>query len=141
MCSPMGGEFSTDFKSSNRIEISRLVQVLLNFYQFQGSPLGGGRWVDGGGGGYGCVGRCHMHTHMHTHACTCMLNMINMDASMSAAICNFYTCVYVHVHVCTCMYMCVVTPPPPHAPRHPPTHLPLPQSRREPKTPKFNKSN
>ena len=40
-----------------------------------------------------------MHTcaHMHMHVCThtCMLNMINMDASMSVAICNFYTCVTV----------------------------------------------
>ena len=34
----------------------------------------------------------HMYAHTHTHACTCMLNMINMinmDASMLAAICNF----------------------------------------------------
>ena len=26
------------------------------------------------------------------HVCTCMLNMINMDVSMEAAICNYYTC-------------------------------------------------
>ena len=32
----------------------------------------------------------HAHTHAHTHAC--MLNMINMAASMVAAICNFLTC-------------------------------------------------
>ena len=49
-----------------------------------------------------------------------------------------YKCVCVHVHACACMCMCVGTPP--HAPRCPPTHLPPPQSRREPKTPKFNKS-
>ena len=42
-----------------------------------------------------------------THACTCMLNMINMDASMLTAICNFYTCVCVYVHVCACMCMFV----------------------------------
>ena len=94
-----------------------------------GSPLGGGGWVDGSLGGYGCVRRCviHVHTHMYayrcTHACTCMLNMINMDASMSAAICNFFTCI--HVHACVCMH--VGTPPclqlPPDTP--PPTcHLP-----------------
>ena len=47
------------------------------------------------GGGVLC-----MHVHACTHTCTCMLNMINMDASMSAAICNFYTCI--HVHVCVC---------------------------------------
>ena len=38
-------------------------------------------------------------------------------------------CVHVHVYGDT-----------PHASRCPPTHLPPPQSRREPKTPKFNKS-
>ena len=74
----------------------------------------------------------HMHMHVHTcmHARTCMLNMLNMDASMSAAICNFYTCINVHV--------CVGGTPP--MPPDAPTHLPSPQSRREPKTPKFNKS-
>ena len=42
------------------------------------------------------------------HACTCMLNMLNMlnmDASMSVAICNFYTCI--NVRVCMCMHVCV----------------------------------
>ena len=76
--------------------------------------MGGGRWVDGGGGGggYGCVRGCPMHacmqTHTHAcmHACTSMLNMLNMlnmDASMLAAICNFYTCI--NVHVCACVYV------------------------------------
>ena len=59
-----------------------------------------------GGGGYGCVGGVPcMHAHAHMHACTCMLNMLNMDASMSAAICNFYTCI--NVRVCVCMHACV----------------------------------
>ena len=31
-------------------------------------PWGGGRWVDGGGDWYGCVGGCPMHARMHTHA-------------------------------------------------------------------------
>ena len=106
-------------------------------------PWGGGRWVDGGGGWYGCVGDVpcmYACTHMHTHARTCMLNMLNMlnmDASMLAAICNFYTCI--NVRVCMCMHAracaCVWGHPP-----CPPTHLPPPQSRRETKTPKFNKS-
>ena len=70
--------------------------------------MGGGGWVHGSGGGYGCVGRCPMHT-THAQACmhahTCMLNMLimlNMDASMLAAICNFY-----HMYTCECMCMCV----------------------------------
>ena len=44
-------------------------------------------------------------THMHIF----MLNMINMDSSMGAAICNFYTgiffcyaLVYMCMHVCAC---------------------------------------
>ena len=113
-------------------------------------PWGGAGWVDVSGGGYGYVGRCAMHAYMHIHAhawtyaCTCMLNMLNMlnmDASMSAAICNFYTCINVcvcmcvHVHACACVWG---HPPCPQMP--PPTHLPPPQSRRESKTPKFNKS-
>ena len=61
--------------------------------------------MDRGGGGYECVGWCPMHACMytHVHACTCMLdmlNMLNMDASMLAAICN-------SIHVCVCVCMCV----------------------------------
>ena len=76
-----------------------------------------------GGGGYGCVRGCPMHGCMHmnafTHACTCMLNMVNMlnmDASMLAAICNFYTCI--HVHACV-----GDTPHAPDTP-HPPAPFP-----------------
>ena len=42
--------------------------------------------------------------------------------------------------VCACACMCMCGGNTPHAPRCPPTHLPPPQSHREPKTPKFNKS-
>ena len=100
-------------------------------------PKGGGRWVDWGGIGFwGCGKMPHALctcTHACTHTPTCMFNMINMDASMLVAICNFYTC----THVCAYMYTCVGTPP---MPPDTPTHLPPPQSHREPKTPKFNKS-
>ena len=141
----MGGEFFTDFKSLNGIEISWLVQVFSNFKWFRGStPLGGGGWVDRGGGGYGCGGmshaHMHAHTHTHMHARTCMLNMlniINMDASMTAAICNFYTCINVCVCMCVHVRVCGNTSP---CSQMPPTHLPPPWSCREPKTPKFNKS-
>ena len=43
----IGGGVSTDFKSSNRIKISRLVQILLHFYWFGAPPPplgGGGGW-------------------------------------------------------------------------------------------------
>ena len=137
----MGGEFFTDFKSSNGIEISWLVQALSNFYWFWGcTPWGGGGWVDGSGGGYGYVGGCPMHTYTHTHAHarthtrTCMLNMLimlNMDASMLAAICNFYTCI--HVCMCMCMHVCACAcvgghPPCPQIlPDTPPPPAPSPE--------------
>ena len=52
MHATIGGGVSTDFKSSNRIKICWLVQILLHFYWF-GAPTpqgGGGRveWVSGG---------------------------------------------------------------------------------------------
>ena len=82
-------------------------------------PLRGGGWVDGVGVGMGvwgdvpCTHTCtcmHTHAHTHMHAHTCMLNMLimlNMDASMSAAICNFYTCIHVHMCVCMRAHVCV----------------------------------
>ena len=123
---PMGGEFFTDFKSLNRIEISWFIQVLSNFNWLQGvNPWGVGVGMSVWGMSYACM---HSHTCTHTH--TYMLNMINMDASMLAAICNFYTCI--HVHACVCM--CVGTPHmPPPAPRHPQPTCPLPRAARSPK--------
>ena len=87
---------------------------------------------------WGDVPCMHACTHTHMHACTCMsnmLNMLNMDASMSVAICNFYTCINVHecmcVHARACMCMCGGHPSmPPDAP--PPT-CPLPRAAGSPK--------
>ena len=124
----MGGEVSTDFKSSNRIEISRLVQVLLNFDWFWGPP-GRWGWVDGGGGGER-VPPC-MCTHTHT----CMYDIIQNSQGLPqwrTAICmklSSLPCMHVH--------MCGGHPQPPSTPIHP---APYPQSCREHKTPKFNKS-
>ena len=120
------------FKQNWNILISSSV---IEFWPIPGSP-GGGRWVDGGGGQCGCVG-CLMHTCMFMHAHTHMqmhakhvVNMINMDASMLAAICNFYTC----IHVCGCMCMCVGTPSmPSDTPRYPPPICPLPRATGSPK--------
>ena len=72
-------------ESSNRIELSRLVQDLLNFgvsgslwlWGWGGWVDGGGGdggWVDGGGGDWGCpphmcTHMC-MHTHVHAHTRT-----------------------------------------------------------------------
>ena len=61
-------------ESSNRIEISQLVQELLNFGVLGSLQLwGGGRWVGDVWGHLGAWGCHHMHahacTHMHTNAC------------------------------------------------------------------------
>ena len=59
-------------ESSNRIELSRLVQDLLNFGVLGSLQLwGGGRWVGGIWEQGGCPhthtnARAHMHTHTHT---------------------------------------------------------------------------
>ena len=65
-------------ESSNRIELSRLVQDLLNFGVLGSLQLwGGGRWVGGHLGALGGVPThtctcTHMHTHAHTHIYTCI---------------------------------------------------------------------
>ena len=73
-------------ESSNQIELSRLVQELLNFGElgslrlsgfgdgFMGwGWLGGGEWVDVVGGVGGTPHTCaHACACMHTHACTPM---------------------------------------------------------------------
>ena len=69
-----------DKESSNRIELSRLVQDLLNFGVLGSLWLwGGGRWVGGVRGiwGHGGVSphtcTCmHTHAHVHTHMYTCI---------------------------------------------------------------------
>ena len=145
----MGGKVSTDFKSSNRIEISWLVQVLLNFDWFQGSPLGSGGV---GGSGWRVVRGClpHTCTHMHMHACarTCMhiwhhrefLGFPEIQWGQPFAwnyhVYHAHMCMHVCVCVCACAHVCGVPPNHPHL--HPPT--PTPQSCREAETPKFNNS-
>ena len=65
-------------ESLNRIELSRLVQDLLNFGVLGSLWLwGGGRWVGGCQGHLGAWGgvprTCtRMHTHAHTHMYTCI---------------------------------------------------------------------
>ena len=58
-------------ESSNRIELSRLVQDLLNFGVLGSLRLWGwGGWVDGVGGGWGCPLHMCTHTRMHARAHT-----------------------------------------------------------------------
>ena len=98
-------------ESSNRIELSQLVQDLLNFGVF-GLPaalgVGGAGWM-----GVGVVGGCpphvHMHAHarMHMHTHACVVNMIipckwlpPLDLGKSQ---GFPMMSYVRVHACACV--------------------------------------
>ena len=81
--------------------------------------------------------RMYAHAQAHTHACTCMLNMLNMlnmDASMLVAICNFYTCINVRVCMCVHARACAcVWGHPPMPPEAPPPTCPLPRAAGSPK--------
>ena len=109
-------------ESSNRIELSRLVQDLLNFGDFGSMWLWGGGWVGvwwvGGwvGGGWmvgGAPHACvHAHTCTHTHAC-----MVNMIISCKwlphwGNPWEFHMMSY--VHACMCVGGTLSPPPTPH---------------------------
>ena len=60
-------------ESSNRIELSRLVQDLLNFGVLGSLRLwGGGRWVGGHLGEWGVSPHTRTCMHIHTHIYTCI---------------------------------------------------------------------
>ena len=104
-------------ESSNRIELSRLVQELLNFdvlgsLQLWGLGVGGWRW--------GVVGGTPTHMHMHAHARMhiYMLNMIISIANGSPHWGNPWEFPMVsYMHMCVCAYACMcvggtLSPPP-----------------------------
>ena len=71
----MGSGMFRGKESSNRIELSQLVQELLNFGVSGSLRLYGvGEWVDRGGGWLGDAPHIHAHAHActHAHTCTCM---------------------------------------------------------------------
>ena len=112
-------------ESSNRIELSRLVQDLLNFGVLGSLQLWGGG-VDGWG--WGWLGGAPPHMHMHAHAC--VLNMIisckwppPMGESLGIPYDVIHACACLRMHAYACMCMCVggtLSPLP--TPIHPPTH-------------------
>ena len=63
-------------ESSNRIELSRLVQDLLNFGVSGSLRL----W------GWGWLGGVPTHVHTHAHACTCMRGKHDNFMQMAAPI-------------------------------------------------------
>ena len=126
----MSGGVSTDFKSSNRIEISRLVQMLLNFEWFQGSPqgwgVGGWGWGWWEGAPYPCVHACAC-THMHAHAYDIIGNSQVFPQWGWPFAWNYHVyhvCMCMHVHVCMCVHVHVFVGHPPTTPPTP-IHPPL----------------
>ena len=112
---------STDFKSSNRIEISWLVQVLLNFYWFWGSPWGSGWawgwvWVCGG---------CPMHTCSHMHIKHDKHGCLHVGGHLQ----------FLYMYTCVCVCVCAHIWEHPHVSRHPPPICPLPRVTGIPNTP------
>ena len=133
-------------ESSNRIELSQLVQDLLNFGVLGSLRLWGwgGVWMGvGGGWGVGGCGRgglgvhpTHMHTHMHacmhTHAHVCVVNMIiscrwppPLGESLGIPYDVIHTCMHVRVHACACV--CTWVGCTSHHPPPPSTHPPPPR--------------
>ena len=114
-------------ESSNRIELSRLVQDLLNFGVLGSLQLwGGGRWVGTSGG----MGDVPTQMHMHTHAHTCTHTHLYMYRNCKwpqtwrhpcLACLACFTCmcmrVCMHIHVHACMHGT-----PPHTPIPTPIH-------------------
>ena len=115
-------------ESSNRIELSRLVQDLLNFADLGSLQLwGGGRWVGGVLGNGGCP---HMHACTHTHAHVYMYRNCKWPPTWRhpcLACLSWTTCM--SMHVCMSVHACVHGTPPTHPyPPHPPsTHPPPPR--------------
>ena len=120
----MSSEVFRGKESSKRIELSQLVQDLLNIGVSGSLQLWGGGWVDGGGGGWEVPP--HMCTCMHAHA-----HVVNMIISckwppplgeslgIPYDVVHMYACVHVHACMCMCMWVGgTLSPPPTHI--HPP---------------------
>ena len=98
-------------------------------------PWGAGRWVDGSGGRYGCVGGVPC-----MYACTCMHARMHMHVKHAKHGClhagghlQFYTCVCMCVHARACVCIWGHPPMPPDTLRHPPPTCPLPRAAGSPK--------
>ena len=96
-------------ESSNRIELSRLVQDLLNFGVLGSLQLWG--WVYGGVGGGGAPIRVHTYAHAHTHTHTHMYRNCKWLPTWRHP-CLSCLCMCVHA----CMHMCAWDTPHTHIP-------------------------
>ena len=123
-------------ESSNRIELSRLVQDLLNFgvlgsLRLWGWGVGVWGWGCLGGAPHTCAHAC-MHTHIHTR----VVNMIisckwppPLGESLGIPYDVIRACACMHAHVCGG----TLSPPPPTS-----THPPPPRGGHPQNQSKFN---
>ena len=116
-------------ESSNRIELSRFVQDLLNFGVLGSLQLwGGGRWMRGHLGAWEvsphtCTHMC-MHAHTHTHLYmyrNCKWPLTWRHPCLACLACLTCMCMRACMRVCACMHTCMghlppPCPPPPHPP-------------------------
>ena len=111
-------------ESSNRIELSLLVQELLKFGVLGSLRLwGGGRWVGGClgvSGGMGGVPTC-MHMHAHAHTCIELQMAASMEASMFSMF-NMHVRACMRAHACMCIH---AWDTPPHTHTYPHPHPPI----------------
>ena len=117
-------------ESSNRIELSRLVPRLIEFWCF-GLPaaLGVGGWVDGGGGWLGGTPHTRAHARARTHAHACVVSMI-ISCKWPPPLGESLEIPYDVIHACACVRAraCArVWGAPSHHPPPPSIHLPTPQ--------------
>ena len=93
-------------ESSNRIELSQLVQDLLNFGVLGSLQLwGGGRWM-GGIWGHG-RGGVLTHRHMHMHACTHTHTHLYMYRNCKWPLTWRHPCLACLTCMCMCACACV----------------------------------
>ena len=131
------------FKQNWNISIS---SSAIEFWLILGVPAGG----DGVGGcGWGWWEGTPTHVYIHAHACTHTYDIIGNSQGFpqwgqpfawNYHVYHVRVCMCAHVCVCVCVHACACVgghPPTTPGPIQPSPHL---QSRREPKTPKFNKS-
>ena len=122
-------------ESSNRIELSRLVQNLLNFGvlgSLRPWGWGVGGWVYGAGGCFGGAPHTRAHARACTHAHARVVNMIisckwlpPLGKSLGIPYDVIRACACVRVRACVCVCTCVRgTPSPPPTHIHQPTHPP-----------------
>ena len=101
-------------ESSNRIELSRLVQDLLNFAVLGSLRLWGGAGGWGLSGASGSMG-VSPHMHMHVHACTRTYAHVYMYRNCKWPPTWRHPCLA--CLTCMCMHVCM---------GHPPTSIPTP---------------